>query len=189
MLMEYNPGFPSAASGCRHAIEAKMGKQVNFVLLPSDLKVLEEELGHIGPFIVLHSRSKSEEVKRLGGLGTDKSGEDWLYLFLVRPEDVELVITQPVATQGYWSIDALRSPVIEFQRCFYDGHRLRRGRAYFVEEYYDANKHLVQKPEAFRIWAQSVLNTIRRKLRRQGADYIGSEARRWLSSGAGELID
>lgn len=166
-----------------------MGKQVNFVLLPSDLKVLEEELGHIGPFIVLHSRSKSEEVKRLGGLGTDKSGEDWLYLFLVRPEDVELVITQPVATQGYWSIDALRSPVIEFQRCFYDGHRLRRGRAYFVEEYYDANKHLVQKPEAFRIWAQSVLNTIRRKLRRQGADYFGSEARRWLSSGAGELID
>lgn len=166
-----------------------MGKQVNFLLLPDDLKALEEELGRISPFVVLHSRSKSETVKRLGGLDPDKSGEDWLHMFLVRPEDVELVVTQPVAAQGYWSIDALRSPVVEFQRCFYDGHRLRRGRAYFVEQYYDANKQLTQKPEAFRVWAQSVLTAIRRKLQRQGADYIGSEAKRWLSSGVGVLVD
>jgi hypothetical protein len=166
-----------------------MGKQVSFILLPGDLKALEEELDRIRPFVVLHSRSHSEKVQRLGGLDPGKSGEDWLHLFLVRPEDVEFVVTQSVAAQGYWSIDALRSPVVEFQRCFYDGQRLRRGRAYFVEQYYDVNKQLVQKPETFRVWAQSVLSAIRRKLQRQGADYIGSEAKRWLSSGAGVLVD
>lgn len=143
-----------------------MGKQVNFVLLPSDLRVLEYELGRIGLFVALYRRWKSEEVKRLGRLDPDKSGEDWLHLFLVRPEDVELVATQRVATQGYWTIDAPRSPVVEFQRCFYDGKSLRRGRAYFVEKYCDANKQLFQKPEVFRVWAQFVLNTIRRTLER-----------------------
>ncbi len=166
-----------------------MGKQVNFILLPEDLKALEEAIGRIGPFVVLHSCSKSEKVRPLVALDPDKSGEDWLHLFLVRPEDVDLVVTQPVAAQGYWSIDALRSPVVEFQRCFYDGQTLRRGRAYFVEQYYDANKKLVQKPATFRVWGQTVLNTIRRTLQRQGADYTGTQAQRWLSSGAGVLLD
>ena len=169
--------------------EARVGKQVNFFLLAGDLIALEAEIGRIEPFVVLHSRSKSKEVRRLGGFGPDKAGEDWLHLFLVRPDDAANVVTQHVSAQGYWSIDALRSPVIEFQRCFFDGKSLRRGRAYFVDKYYDSNRVLAQKPEAFSKWAQAVLGVIRRKLHRQGPDYFGDDAKRWASSGEGELVD
>jgi hypothetical protein len=118
-----------------------------------------------------------------------KAGEDWLHLFLVRPDDVEQVVARHVPAQGYWSVDALPSPVVEFQRCFFDGKVLRRGRVYFVENYYDSSGVLVQKPEPFRKWAQAVLGLVRRKLHRQGPDYIGADAKMWLSSGEGALVD
>jgi len=167
-----------------------MGKQVSFILLPRDLQRLEEELTRIGPFVVLHSRSQSKQVCRLEGLGAAQwGGENWLYVFLVRPDDIDFVVTQSVPAQGYWSIDVLRSPVIEFHGCFCGDGKLRRGRAYFVEQYYGEGMQLVQKPEAFRVWARSVLLTIRRKLDRHGTDYIGADAKRWLSSGAGVLVN
>ena len=166
-----------------------MGKQATFVLLPGDLTALEVEIARVEPFTVLHSRSSSKEVRSLSALDPTKAGEDWLHLFLVRPSDVKRVVTQHVPAQGYWSVDALRSPVIEFQRCFFDGKVLRRGRVYFNESYYDLSGVLVQKPEAFRKWARVVLSTIRRNLHRQGPDYIGPEAKMWLSSGEGALVD
>lgn len=169
--------------------EAQVGKQATFLLLPSDLIALEAEIAHIEPFTVLHSRSKSKEVNELSALDPAKSGEDWLHLFLVRPGDVESVITQHVPAQEYWSVDALRSPVVEFQRCFFDGKALGRGRVYFVESYYDSSGALVPKPEAFRNWAQAVLSVVRRKLHRQGPDYLGRDAKMWLSSGKGTMVD
>jgi hypothetical protein len=94
-----------------------------------------------------------------------------------------------VPAQGYWTVDGLRSPVIEFQRSFFDGKSLRRGRAYVVEKYYGPNDVLVEKPEAFRTWARSVLGTIKKELHRHGPDFIGSDAKVWLSSAAGALVD
>lgn len=164
-----------------------MGKQVNFILLPADVVVLQKEIGAISPFVVLHSRSNSEKVRLLAGLDSRESGEDWLRLFLVRPEDIEDVVTQHVPEQDYWAVDLLRSPVIEFQKCFHDGHELRRGRAYFVEEFYGANRELVRKPPAFCKWAKTVLKTIRGKLLREGPDFVGPIAKSWLEAG-GRLI-
>jgi hypothetical protein len=166
-----------------------VGKQVTFFLLPGDLIALETEIARLQPFVVLHSRSPSNEPKRLSALDPAKSGEDWLHLFLVRPDDVLHVVSQHVPAQGYWAVDSLLSPVIEFQRCFFDGGQLRRGRAYFNETFYDSSKALVQKPEAFTNWARSVLSVIRKNLNRQGGDYLGSEAKRWLAGDGGSLVD
>lgn len=166
-----------------------MGRQVTFFLLPSDLAALESKLSDIEPFIVLHGRSESSDPRRLAAVDPAKSGDDWLYSFLVRPEDVDAVVMRHVPAQGYWTVDALHSPVIEFQRSFFDGKSIRRGRAYFVEKYFGANGALVQKPEAFRSWAQSVMGVIRRELRRRGPDYIGSDAESWLVSANGALVD
>lgn len=166
-----------------------MGRQANFFLLPSDLVALEAEIARIGPFTVLHSRSTSKEVRRLSALDPAKANEDWLHLFLVRPDDLEQVVVQHVPAQGYWTVDPLTSPVVEFQRCFFDGKVLRRGRVYVVENYYDSNGVLVQKPVPFKEWARAVLGVVRRKLHRQGPDYIGADAKRWVASGEGVLVD
>jgi hypothetical protein len=125
----------------------------------------------------------------LGALDPATSGEEWLHLFLARPEDVDAVVMRHVPTQGYWTVDVLYSPVVEFQRCYFDGKILRRGRAYFVDKYFGPNADVVQKPEAFRKWAQSVLGAIRRGLHRRGLDYVGSDAERWLLSTEGALVD
>lgn len=165
-----------------------MGKQVTFLLLPGDLIALETKIAHLEPFVVLHSRSPSSEPKKLSALDPGQSGEDWLHLFLVRPDDLRNVVSLHVPAQGYWTVDPLLSPVIEFQRCFFDGSQIRRGRAYFTETFYDRNGTLVRKPEAFLSWARNVLGVIRKGLTRQGVDYFGSEAKVWLASG-GSLVD
>lgn len=167
----------------------KMGKQINFILLPIDLKTLEKEIGKVGSFVVLHSRSNSSEVRRLNELDNELSSENWLYFFLVRPDDINLIITQYIESGNYWAIDGMRSPVIEFHKCFFDGKNIRRGRAYFVDKYYDSNNDLVQKADAFRSWASLVLKTIRKQLRRRDYDYIGLEASNWLTSGDSQVID
>jgi hypothetical protein len=165
-----------------------VGKQVTFLLLPGDLIALETKIALLEPFVVLHSRSPSSEPKKLSAMGPGQSNEDWLHLFLVRPDDLRNVVSQHVRAQGYWTVDPLLSPVIEFQRCFFDGSQIRRGRAYLNETFYDSNRTLVRKSEAFLYWARNVLDVIRRGLTRQGSDYIGSEAKIWLAGG-GSLVD
>jgi hypothetical protein len=166
-----------------------MGKQVTFFALPTDIASIEVAIKRISPLIILHSRSNSSCVQRLNSINPNTADEEWLYLFLVRTEDVNEVIMKHVPSQNYWMIDVLHSPVIEFQRCFFDKKILRRGRAYFVEKYFDSNDLLIQKPEAFRYWANSVLTVIKSEFHKKGSDYIGADAAHWVLSHEVNLSD
>lgn len=166
-----------------------MGKQVSFFMLPSDIDSLEVTFERIEPFIILHSRSNSATPRRLSSINPSIGAEDWLYLYLVRPEDIGRVLLKHVPNQDYWLIDVIRSPVVELQRCFFDGKLLRRGRAFFTEKYYDSNGILIQKTESFKLWAKSVLKAIKKDSNKNGSDYIGKDAAKWLTIDEGKLID
>lgn len=165
-----------------------MGHQVNFYLDPVDTASLEQALRTLGPLHVLHSRSPGPQPKILDSVTLEENGKPWLFFCLVRPEDMAAVVTAPVPAQGYWTIDELRSPVVELTRCFFDGATLRRGRLYYVDGYYNANGVWEEKSEAFRTWAKRALSRVRRLLKRYDADYIGPGADSWLSSGGGRLV-
>lgn len=165
-----------------------MGHQVNFYLDPSDTTAVEHVLRSLGPFYVLHSRSPAPEPRVFESLNVEENGQPWLFLYLVRPEDLHAVVTTHVPAQGYWSVDVLDSPVVEFDRCFFDGAILRRGRLYYVDGFYDARQQWQDKPESFRTWAKAVLAKTKKMLKRRNSDYIGSGAEAWLASSGGKLV-
>lgn len=116
-----------------------------------------------------------------------EQGQPWLYFFLVRADDVGSVVMRHVPAQGYWTVDVVKSPVIEFNRCFMGDHLLRRGRLYFLDTFYGVDGALVQKSDEFQNWAKSILRTTKRCLKKTGAEYLGEDAERWLLAGGGEL--
>jgi hypothetical protein len=165
-----------------------MGHQINFYLDPMDMVALEQTIRTLGPLLVLHSRSPVPEPRILDSVSIEENGQPWLFVHLVRHEDLQAVVTRHVPAQGYWTIDVVKSPVIEFNRCFFDCTILRRGRLYYVDGYYDANQVWEDKPQSFQQWAKAVLAKAKKSLRKHKTDYIGKGAEAWLSSSSGKLV-
>lgn len=165
-----------------------MGHQVNFYLDQDDTKKIESVLRSIGPLLVLHSRSGQPEPRVVDCLLHDEDSRSWLFYHLVRPEDLDGVNLRHVPAQGYWTVDVLTSPVVEFNGCFFDGAILRRGRVYYVDGFYDANQQWKMKSTGFRDWAKAALGGTRKALKKHQSDYIGTGAEAWRASGVGKLV-
>jgi hypothetical protein len=165
-----------------------MGHQIDFYLLPIDLLEIEQDLHHLTNFSILHSNSITDRPRIIDTTDFMENGTQWLYLYLVRPGDLEHVTTRYVPNQRHWIVDELRSSAIELNRCFFDGKILRRGRLYYVDGFYGEDGQWQDKPEEFKRWAKSILARVKKRLKRSGNFYLGAEAEKWLASGAGALV-
>lgn len=161
-----------------------MSHQVNFFLTNVDANALEAVWLGRDPIVVVHSRSVDGVPRILPSSDLEEAGRRWLFFGLLKREHLGALKMCHVPAQGYWSIDVVKSPIVEFDRCFFDGHVLRRGRLYFVDGYYDAHGSWVEKEESFRKWAKSLVASTRDRLLRHNGDYVGPEARSLLDSSA-----
>ena len=164
-----------------------MGHQANFFMTPTETNLLEQFWRSVAPMSVLHSRSSNAEPRVLPSSDIEERGQRWLFFHLVRPEDLKSVVMRSVPAKGYWTVDVVKSPVVELARCFFDRRILRRGRLYFVDGYYGADNDWVDKGDDFKRWATLLLSVTKKRLARHGSDYIGGEARSWLDSSNGTL--
>jgi len=164
-----------------------MGKQLNFYLMPSDIATLEQTIRAIEPLYVLHNRSSFSNPQILNGLNHLDGGLRWLFYYIVRQEDIKDVIMKYVPAQKYWTVDVLKSPVVEFHSCYFDELNLRRGRLYYIDKYYGDSNEVVIKPESFQKWAKSILVKTRNSLIKIDNDYFGVDSKKWLDCG-GQLI-
>lgn len=165
-----------------------MSHQVNFYLTPRDTVALEAEMRRLATYVILCSRSATAQPRVLPALDHEEAGQPWLYFHMVLPEDLPLVSTRHVPAQGYWTIDVIKSPTIEINRCFFDGHVLRRGRLYYVDKFHGPGDGLISKSDIFCRWAKSVFSVTKKFLLRRGTDYIGPDASSWLESSGGKLV-
>jgi hypothetical protein len=165
-----------------------MSQQVNFYVSPTETAALEEAWRSLGSMSVLHSRSNDAGPRVLPSSDLEEAGQRWLFFQLVRTDDLKSVVMRNVPAQGYWTVDVVKSPVVELTRCFFDGRILRRGRLYFVDGFYGADGEWVDKGEDFKKWGKSLLSATKKKLARHESDYIGEEARSWLESSGGSLV-
>lgn len=132
----------------------------------------------------------SETLDFLEGLKQAEPGKGRLKAILAQPDDVGQVVSKFIEKQRYWTVDTLRSPVVEISRCYFDGKQLRRGRLFYDEGFYDASGHWVNKPNAFLSWADSILRLAKGMSvfdERQGS-YLGPAANKLASSGEIELV-
>jgi hypothetical protein len=165
-----------------------MGHQVNFHALPQDIEEIENVVRRIEPALVLHNRSPGIKPRVVDTLNLSENGERWLRYYFVRAADISNVVTERVPAQGYWTVDVIRSPVIEVTSCFFDGEILRRGRVYSVDGFYEENGVWKKKDEQFIAWSSRVMRKIKKCLTRQGTEYIGNAAKEWMAQEGGKLV-
>jgi hypothetical protein len=168
-----------------------MGQQVNFYLTPKDLDAVAECIHKCGEYLILHDRSPTRKSRIVPSFNFEENGEQWLFFNLVRPDDLAAVKTYYVPEQKYWIIDhRMRCPVLEFDSCFFDGAKMRRGRLYFQTRYYAKNGELVTKPDSFVKWARRVLAAIKKPLHYDPdrGVYIGPDTMKWVEQKGGRLL-
>jgi len=165
-----------------------MGHQVNFYVARPDWARIEASLKELGSLTIVHSRSPTSVPRTVPSADLSENGEPWLFFGLVRQSDLPKLLLEHVAAQSYWSIDELRSPVVELTNSYCDGTILRRGRVYYVDGYYDDQDQWVEKSDDFKQWAKTVLKVIRKNLIKRGPEYVGAEALAWAKRTGGQLV-
>jgi hypothetical protein len=133
-----------------------MGRQINFFLTPEDLAAWEEKIRQSVPISLFEYRSESGKPEVLKFAAICNMGVSWLTIGLCNPDHLSDIHFKQVQSQSYRTLDLFRSPAIELSRCFYDGTKLRRGRLYYIRDYYSESGELVKRPSSFNEWAKSV---------------------------------
>lgn len=137
-----------------------MGRQFNFKLDVDGWRAVETRLVDVGA-LVLPYWSPSAVPEPLSRL----DARSWIHVWLVRREDLPAVETHFVEPQDRWTIDGLRSPVIELSGGARPAEAIR-SRLWFESAYFDENETRVTKPEDFIKWADAQMRWARRSLPR-----------------------
>lgn len=153
-------------------------KQINVFLTAGDQAALIGAFNDKVPFVVVHPRSHDGEVNRLEDAQIREMGKDLLKIYFVQPRHIDRIKFNSLKIQTYKVVDTVRSPVVEFSRCFHVGNILRRGRLYFVSSYYGEGSVLKKKPDDFLEWADAFLSISRKHLKKDksGSYYVGDNA-------------
>ncbi|MEI8197972.1 MAG: hypothetical protein WCI73_18925 [Phycisphaerae bacterium] len=167
-----------------------MSHQISFYMMSTDLQCALKSILNCGDYVILHSRSHNSKPRILSKVEFEEDEKTWLYYYLARPEDVLSIKMEEVSTQGYWSIDSLYAPVVELHCCAFDNSTIRQGRLYFEDRYYDDKGQKVVKPEPYVRWANCVLATMKKNLKRDSSRdaYVGSEVLTWARDCGGILL-
>jgi hypothetical protein len=156
-----------------------MGHQIRFFLSQKDALELEKELISMECAGILHSRSRGPFPQSVESVDLVEDGRRWLFFCFARKADIDFIVNEHIPTQGYWSINTLKSPVVEFMHSPCDAGVLRNGRLYYEEYYYDSSQAvMMRKSPDFVEWAQRLFARTRRFLTHDkdlGA-YMGKEA-------------
>ena len=154
-----------------------MGRQVVFHLHPDDAGGFEGFLRSSTNLAVLAQPQPTLEVVEAASLFAI-ADEPRFERLLVRRSDLVLVRTTHVPAQGYYLVDKLRSPVIEFTPGINTvSTEAGRGRLWHPTSYFDESGRRIEMPSEFLAWAGKVLSWVRRHWSRTpDGDYLSPSA-------------
>lgn len=152
-------------------------RQLNFYLNLSDQHLFDQMLRADGQTKLCRYQTEQASPCFLKSSIIRKMGEEPLKIVLVRKSDIEDIQYRKIRDRNIYSIDTLRSPVIEYSRCYVGDNVIRRGRLFFVKTYYDDKDVLIKKSSDFLAWANQMLGDARYSLTSYlSGDLIGSGA-------------
>lgn len=147
--------------------------QINFYLHPDDQASFEAALRGCGELLVLQGLEASTRPVLSTTTSILEMGRENLRIYLVRPQDIGSVCGRQQPS-GAWTVDAMKSPVVEFSRCYFDGTGMRRGRLYAIFKYLGEDGQKVSKTKDFLQWARCLIKAARHSLtKRDDGDYVG----------------
>jgi hypothetical protein len=156
--------------------------QVNFFLTRTDQAELLRTIDRLNSFVYVEAVSQDGSPRILESPEVRKMGSERLKIFVARPEHASTIILRQSSKDAF--VDVLRSPAVEFSRCYQDDHCIRRGRFYVVRSYFD-ERTVVKKDGEFLKWSEALISRTRRALTRDSKSfaYFGSQALRLKESG------
>lgn len=145
-----------------------MGRQINFYMSLEDQIAMDELIRTKMPelFVIRH-RMKERKIQLLESTLDETLGVKSMYLVL--GTQIGHVVMREKNTLGWYFVDDLRSPIIEYSRSNLiqndpRGKVLRGGRIYYQPSYFDGSGVLVGKNPDFLKAAQKLFGLFKRNL-------------------------
>ncbi len=171
-----------------------MGRQINFYLHPDDYHDFEDILRASGDIAFLPYYHYDNVVSIAETTIPTDIRKEGRGIYLVRRSDLKQIKLQHIEKYGYWLVADRHLPVLHYDRCSFENNKIIRGRLYFQPQYISDMKSF-NKPEDFVKWADDVIKTVKRNLKRHKFDmggwgfseYIGKHAKEWLDKTKKEM--
>lgn len=170
-----------------------MGRQVNFFMNNDDLAEFEKRLLDKHDALFLQPVFSSPTMNILSSLVIPETENVHRSCYLCRKQDRDQIVFKEVVPtnpkiSSYWSVISDSSPIIEFDRCYWNNEFIRRGRLYFVVRQY-VQHGLAEKPQDFLAWGDNILRWVRRNYLRETTFgfYIGPNTAKWVQENDIEL--
>ena len=135
--------------------------QLNFFLNMDDQIALNSKFVDCDEMVFCKYQSCNNEPELVDTTLIENMGSEPLKVIILNRHDVNKIVFRRVEGKNLYSIDILRSPVIEYSRCYLTEDFIRRGRLYFAKDYYDENGLLIEKDSKFVAWAKRVVKEVR----------------------------
>jgi hypothetical protein len=154
-----------------------VGRQVDFILNRRDLDRFEAFFWPSDQVVALSQPTPSADLVTANSLRPEAENQlrPWPSMFLAREADLDLIRVDLIERQGYYLIDFLRSPVIEWSPG-YDptGHRSGLGRLWFPTGYWDDDGEFVAMPSGFLGCGDRLLAWVRRNWKKGPSGFYES---------------
>lgn len=165
-----------------------MGRQVSFFLHQDDQAEFDGLLKSFGDIVILPYYHYDNKVSMVEDTIIRDLKKEENRVYLIRREDFDEIRLKHIENFGYWLLDDHSLPVVHFDRSVTRSDKIESGRLYFETDYLDLNEmSMVKKSEDFIWWADNMIKTVRRKLKkvkhRLGiytyTGYLGEHADKW----------
>ncbi len=167
-------------------VRINMGRQVNFFLHKDDEEDFDKFLKSFGDVVLLpyhHYDNKTSIIPDTILRNIQKEGGR---VFLVQPEHLKDIKLHHIKKFDHWLLDESSLPILHYDRCISRPGEIQSGRLYF-EPKFVANDAWQAKPDAFVKWADKIINSVRRNLKKHQlrigeyttSAYLGNHAGIW----------
>jgi hypothetical protein len=160
-----------------------LGRQINFYAGPRDMETLTRELRRKWAVVIADRPETPEPVVIYSALPV-LDGAIWAWL--VREEDLNHIKWGHFPRLGYWVLDQMGSPAVQYLGPGMKNQIMTKGRLWYSPE----KSVRCKKPEDFTRWADSLLRVPRKIFSRlpkpkgySYSVYIGPEAAEMVASG------
>lgn len=152
------------------------GRQINFFLSIEDQRALNDLLSRDKELVFADALPNERNVRIRSSSIVSRMGEERLKIFLIRRSDLPEIQYLAQGAMGF-DVDILRSPTIEYSRCYVADGIIRRGRMYYKARYYGADNNEIDKSADFLTWAAGLFKSATRLVTRtEDGDYVGRGA-------------
>lgn len=172
-----------------------MGRQINFFLHQDDQADFDTLLKSFGEVVLLPYYHYDNKISIVTDTLVRDIKKEGSRIYLVRPQDLPSIKLRHIVKFNYWLVES-DSPALDFDRSIFTDNTIQRGRLYFQPQFVE-NMQWVKKSDEFVKWADKIISTVRRKLKKYKhqmgtytyIEYLGVQALKWLEENKAEVRD